>query len=122
MIRRPPRSTLSSSSAASDVYKRQLLGDVRKTVRKGAVAKDQGERLEVFYDHLRRLHRHASTRFPSDDLAPLEDLLETTRLLVEAKDGLVVPSDFTHVWRSFKALFTRAVSYTHLTLPTKRIV
>src|SRR5664280_3905004 len=28
MIRRPPRSTLSSSSAASDVYKRQvLLGD-----------------------------------------------------------------------------------------------
>src|SRR5664280_1181499 len=26
MIRRPPRSTLSSSSAASDVYKRQLRG------------------------------------------------------------------------------------------------
>src|SRR5664279_6222767 len=26
MIRRPPRSTLSSSSAASDVYKRQLMG------------------------------------------------------------------------------------------------
>src|SRR5664280_2164228 len=26
MIRRPPRSTLSSSSAASDVYKRQLTG------------------------------------------------------------------------------------------------
>src|SRR5665648_279752 len=28
MIRRPPRSTLSSSSAASDVYKRQVLDDV----------------------------------------------------------------------------------------------
>eukprot|EP00658_Telonema_sp_P-2_P016694 TRINITY_DN16474_c0_g1_i3.p1 TRINITY_DN16474_c0_g1~~TRINITY_DN16474_c0_g1_i3.p1 ORF type:complete len:134 (+),score=39.77 TRINITY_DN16474_c0_g1_i3:125-526(+) len=27
MIRRPPRSTLSSSSAASDVYKRQVIGD-----------------------------------------------------------------------------------------------
>src|SRR5664280_1013871 len=26
MIRRPPRSTLSSSSAASDVYKRQVIG------------------------------------------------------------------------------------------------
>src|SRR5664280_3838676 len=26
MIRRPPRSTLSSSSAASDVYKRQIVG------------------------------------------------------------------------------------------------
>ena len=29
MIRRPPRSTLSSSSAASDVYKRQILNEVR---------------------------------------------------------------------------------------------
>src|SRR5674536_214244 len=29
MIRRPPRSTLSSSSAASDVYKRQALEQVR---------------------------------------------------------------------------------------------
>src|SRR5664279_2776397 len=32
MIRRPPRSTLSSSSAASDVYKRQLL-DLRDDLR-----------------------------------------------------------------------------------------
>src|SRR5665648_658004 len=31
MIRRPPRSTLSSSSAASDVYKRQLLGLLLRT-------------------------------------------------------------------------------------------
>eukprot|EP00658_Telonema_sp_P-2_P064727 TRINITY_DN53950_c0_g1_i1.p1 TRINITY_DN53950_c0_g1~~TRINITY_DN53950_c0_g1_i1.p1 ORF type:complete len:108 (+),score=18.33 TRINITY_DN53950_c0_g1_i1:67-390(+) len=28
MIRRPPRSTLSSSSAASDVYKRQITGGI----------------------------------------------------------------------------------------------
>src|SRR5665648_217644 len=33
MIRRPPRSTLSSSSAASDVYKRQLLVNVRPVPR-----------------------------------------------------------------------------------------
>src|SRR5665648_82020 len=31
MIRRPPRSTLSSSSAASDVYKRIILHDVETT-------------------------------------------------------------------------------------------
>src|SRR5664279_5966341 len=31
MIRRPPRSTLSSSSAASDVYKRQVQNDPRVT-------------------------------------------------------------------------------------------
>src|SRR5674536_343966 len=40
MIRRPPRSTLSSSSAASDVYKRQPYSGVRihaPTRRKGGV-------------------------------------------------------------------------------------
>ena len=39
MIRRPPRSTLDRSSAASDVYKRQVLG----------VSKDGGEL--VLLDH-----------------------------------------------------------------------
>src|SRR5665648_1272929 len=41
MMRRPPRSTLSSSSAASDVYKRQILHDVF-----GAIAY-QGEGLFI---------------------------------------------------------------------------
>eukprot|EP00658_Telonema_sp_P-2_P028177 TRINITY_DN21639_c0_g1_i2.p1 TRINITY_DN21639_c0_g1~~TRINITY_DN21639_c0_g1_i2.p1 ORF type:complete len:142 (-),score=30.82 TRINITY_DN21639_c0_g1_i2:117-542(-) len=36
MIRRPPRSTLSSSSAASDVYKRQYQRRVRDTKRSSA--------------------------------------------------------------------------------------
>eukprot|EP00828_Plagiopyla_frontata_P047650 TRINITY_DN8870_c0_g2_i2.p4 TRINITY_DN8870_c0_g2~~TRINITY_DN8870_c0_g2_i2.p4 ORF type:complete len:181 (+),score=39.09 TRINITY_DN8870_c0_g2_i2:101-643(+) len=35
MIGRPPRSTLSSSSAASDVYKRQLLEQPQKSVGRG---------------------------------------------------------------------------------------
>ena len=39
MIRRPPRSTLSSSSAASDVYKRQ---DIYSTIVRGAVWTPQG--------------------------------------------------------------------------------
>ena len=33
MIRRPPRSTLDRSSAASDVYKRQVVEDVRTAAR-----------------------------------------------------------------------------------------
>src|SRR5665648_177885 len=33
MIRRPPRSTLSSSSAASDVYKRQILNILSKPIK-----------------------------------------------------------------------------------------
>src|SRR5664280_3912513 len=42
MIRRPPRSTLSSSSAASDVYKRQLhfLNDDRVERLEGVVRED----------------------------------------------------------------------------------
>src|SRR5664279_4334154 len=44
MIRRPPRSTLSSSSAASDVYKRQVLAapPIRRPAAHGG--EDQGER------------------------------------------------------------------------------
>src|SRR5665648_875280 len=34
MIRRPPRSTLSSSSAASDVYKRQILPEACRICKK----------------------------------------------------------------------------------------
>eukprot|EP00826_Nyctotherus_ovalis_P031261 TRINITY_DN2495_c0_g2_i13.p1 TRINITY_DN2495_c0_g2~~TRINITY_DN2495_c0_g2_i13.p1 ORF type:complete len:113 (-),score=36.29 TRINITY_DN2495_c0_g2_i13:152-466(-) len=34
MIRRPPRSTHCISSAASDVYKRQILGSVKRKIRR----------------------------------------------------------------------------------------
>src|SRR5665648_1304835 len=54
MIRRPPRSTLSSSSAASDVYKRQ-------------------EVQAVFVDGLANLRREAIGR-PVDDEVVLADL------------------------------------------------
>src|SRR5665648_9447 len=40
MIRRPPRSTLSSSSAASDVYKRQVLELVELTEKANVRAKN----------------------------------------------------------------------------------
>src|SRR5664280_3261666 len=43
MIRRPPRSTLSSSSAASDVYKRQVMDNLSSHTRK-AVVQRFGER------------------------------------------------------------------------------
>src|SRR5674536_55220 len=39
MIRRPPRSTLSSSSAASDVYKRQLLESLRERQGRGGLTR-----------------------------------------------------------------------------------
>ena len=42
MIRRPPRSTLDRSSAASDVYKRQIVDGAPKAV-KEKVSKDDAE-------------------------------------------------------------------------------
>src|SRR5664280_3860993 len=45
MIRRPPRSTLSSSSAASDVYKRQVweeLAEIEELARAGAAVQVRG--------------------------------------------------------------------------------
>src|SRR5664279_1133316 len=47
MIRRPPRSTLSSSSAASDVYKRQVAGEVDAF----AVADDRVEGAGGLFEH-----------------------------------------------------------------------
>ena len=67
MIRRPPRSTLSSSSAASDVYKRQVAAlQIRSTAN--------------------------------------------------------VEANFAEAEEQIELASRRAVSYTHLTLPTKRIV
>src|SRR5665648_361918 len=43
MIRRPPRSTLSSSSAASDVYKRQHFVSKTNIVYKGVLFEDSFE-------------------------------------------------------------------------------
>src|SRR5674536_378231 len=58
MIRRPPRSTLSSSSAASDVYKRQVPGPAQRLPRTGqggsAVSPQRRHRRgAVSYTHLR---------------------------------------------------------------------
>ena len=38
MIRRPPRSTLDRSSAASDVYKRQIVNKPLPPIQKGSIA------------------------------------------------------------------------------------
>src|SRR5678815_1300835 len=56
MIRRPPRSTLDRSSAASDVYKRQLLEGLGATVElpAGQVLETDGERIAHLFQ--RRPH------------------------------------------------------------------
>ena len=59
MIRRPPRSTLSSSSAASDVYKRQMIavmqfGDWGVEASEAIRVTDKG--CELFCNFSKELH------------------------------------------------------------------
>ena len=111
MLRRPPKSTLSSSSAASDVYKRQLLYDAE--------------------------HETKTTLTPVFGLlSGNRDLEEsiTTAIISEEEiaDGaspelLSIRRELRRVSGKVRETLNRMisgepVSYTHLTLPTKRIV
>ena len=155
MIRRPPRSTLSSSSAASDVYKRQ------GTDHAG------GARVDVKVDS-RMSHaclpdavlaiRRAADRGRRPDMAAMTSAsgISSPSLIRRHVSGSGTPTgrrrlaDFEPAWSAapghtvsarcantaslrrggFGASWTRRarssapgpVSYTHLTLPTKRIV
>src|SRR5664280_3819637 len=102
MIRRPPRSTLSSSSAASDVYKRQLDGlDLLHGL---------PQSLDQMLDH-RALKTHGAHHAGGLDHQPsqLPKLPPVLLRLHAARDGL-------QLLPALEGL--PAVSYTHLTLPT----
>ena len=86
MIRRPPRSTLDRSSAASDVYKRQIL--------------------------VTALTNRA-----------LVELAEKEHLKTELAEGKIFKSALTaDESKNKKIRGLKAVSYTHLTLPTSDLV
>src|SRR5665648_1189802 len=82
MLRRPPRSTLSSSSAASDVYKRQVqVGDRRERV-----SFANAGFLEDLLIEAEALER-----------APVEGAAESPkRFLIPVDDDDVVPLDREH--------------------------
>ena len=82
MIRRPPRSTQSRSSAASDVYKRQVVDA-------------HGKGVGLLKDHAHALAQQAGVRAPEDALAAVsythlrahETVLDLVcRLLLEKKN------------------------------------
>ena len=98
MILRPPRSTLDRSSAASDVYKRQ----VQQALRAGATVEEVHEATGIdpwFLDQIALVNEVAELVRTADRLRP--DLLALAK-----RHGF---SD-------------RPVSYTHLTLPTSDLV
>src|SRR5674536_286658 len=69
MIRRPPRSTLSSSSAASDVYKRQLLNEFDLGVASRHLEKvgQSFLELEIIFNGLLVTHLHDVGELSIDD-------------------------------------------------------
>ena len=76
MIRRPPRSTLDRSSAASDVYKRQALVDVTATGEDNILNTEQIE--ELITDDLK--YRNQQLKRLKDEVLDLEDMNESISL------------------------------------------
>ena len=81
MIRRPPRSTLDRSSAASDVYKRQLLGAEIGSGRDGYLPSPEA------FDHVRTVAQQKGFKAVSyTHLRAHETVLDLVcRLLLEKK-------------------------------------
>src|SRR5450756_2800902 len=98
MIRRPPRSTQSRSSAASDVYKRQLV--LRLEVDHGLTA-------------VTALTMHVLEQMQGQRTGMIEQ--EHVTLLQIIK---IVGGEFRQQAVQLIAHAERSVSYTHLTLPT----
>eukprot|EP00826_Nyctotherus_ovalis_P025364 TRINITY_DN19655_c0_g1_i1.p1 TRINITY_DN19655_c0_g1~~TRINITY_DN19655_c0_g1_i1.p1 ORF type:complete len:146 (+),score=38.16 TRINITY_DN19655_c0_g1_i1:38-439(+) len=129
MIRRPPRSTQSRSSAASDVYKRQELS---KECHKPSneVMNQIGERkgmLEIAMIELREKAIQLEVEIQSIKKAAKSDV-EIRETKIRALEQVISSSkDFNHTAYSVAELEqynrtlqnkAKAVSYTHLTLPT----
>ena len=105
MIRRPPRSTLDRSSAASDVYKRQALNPapildlMERTLRAG------GFEVAIAYDRS-GLDKSVQEAIP---------ILMIIGEKFAGQDGLSIADELL-------IRFPTSVSYTHLTLPTSDLV
>src|SRR5664279_948997 len=125
MIRRPPRSTLSSSSAASDVYKRQFL------IGKGDVDTRKAEPSHALEHPLQLL---ASGARDFDEVVVAAQAQRLGGALVHGRRGRVRDrrteqtgeeaalghGTTCHFVSAAPETPTEPVSYTHLTLPTKR--
>src|SRR5664280_3866326 len=125
MIRRPPRSTLSSSSAASDVYKRQLDSVPVALGLSPCILSPAGQ-----LEHREQGCLRPELGRPRLLLGGLGFVLgvdvqcvaDATPQSVNAVDALAINPDRVLDNSSQEDGLAGPVSYTHLTLPTKRIV
>src|SRR5450756_2299875 len=103
MIRRPPRSTRSRSSAASDVYKRQITMSTVGLV--PAIDKLAAEGIPVTL----ALSLHAPDDNLRNELVPIN-----TRWSVDE----AIDAAYRYFAVTGRRVSIESVSYTHLTLPT----
>ena len=126
-MRRPPRSTLSSSSAASDVYKRQMVRMAQDFTYRHCLVDGHGNfgSIDGFGA---AASRYTEARLSKISMELLRDLNKDTVDFSDNYDGqrkepVVLPSRFPNILvNGNMGIAVGTVSYTHLTLPTKRIV
>ena len=120
MIRRPPRSTLDRSSAASDVYKRQVdpLRD-KEIVDTELILKDI-ETQEKRIDKIRKQSKGGDKEI-FKELGIAEELLKHLEQGKPARSFITDEETAAYV-KATQLLTGKPVSYTHLTLPTSDLV
>src|SRR5450756_3151828 len=108
MIRRPPRSTQSRSSAASDVYKRQI--DEHKL--EFVIAAKSNKKIKAILEKHRKENGDTSTVFEYkfQEGGPTFNIVA----MWDQKKGYILFATN----KKMGLIDTFAVSYTHLTLPT----
>src|SRR5665648_1303370 len=140
MIRRPPRSTLSSSSAASDVYKRQILGLRRKEKLKvrqplakimiPVLNKEFQEQFDSVKNIILSEVNVKEVEYLTDATGIISKKIKANFKTLGPKYGKLmkqISGEITGFSQDDISRFEKSgkydpVSYTHLTLPTKRIV
>src|SRR5664279_1271978 len=96
MIRRPPRSTLSSSSAASDVYKRQLYTDICYQCTACSVGQSYPEALIIYIGCTDislglNLFRHFQKKPGLDNcITPPAEIIRTEKIILPAHSEVLV--------------------------------
>ena len=132
MIRRPPRSTLDRSSAASDVYKRQTIYTVSNSAKQKIFIDSLGKDAIVTLVNkaITFTPPHIKSGMESDLNADMSGVkngaLEITLIKKIASNISILTTIFLSLIKMIIAPLVLstliAVSYTHLTLPTSDLV
>ena len=128
MIRRPPRSTQSRSSAASDVYKRQILMPITTPLVKVNAVRNLKATVILFGDNYDETYKEALRISEERNLCfihPFDDpevIAGQGTIAIELEQQVNEPPEAIYVAVGGGGLIAGisiyTVSYTHLTLPT----